>query len=153
MLYKHKSRILLICSARSIICYLLNILLCRNSPCYRHCRPAPLSSKQDSGRAGPEKNVLYKHKSRILLICSARSIICYLLNILLCRNSPCYRHCRPAPLSSKQDSGRAGPEKNVLYKHKSRILLICSARSIICYLLNMLLCRTHLAIGSEDQLR
>ena len=30
---------------------------------------------------------------------------------------------RPAPVSRKQDSGRAGPEKSGLYKHISRIML------------------------------
>ena len=34
------------------------------------------------------------------------------------KNPPSYRQCRPAPESSKQDSGRAGPENSVLYKHK-----------------------------------
>ena len=90
----------------------------QNSPSYRQCRPASVSSKQDSGRAGPEKSVLYKHKSRIYLICSYRAIICYLLNMQLRRNPPSYRQCRPAPVSSKQDSGRTGPVKSVLYKHK-----------------------------------
>ena len=102
----------------------------QNSPSYRQCRPASVSSKQDSGRAGPEKSVLYKHKSRIYLIRSYRAIICYLLNMQLRRNPPSYRQCRPAPVSSKQDSGRAGPEKSVLYKHKSRIFLKCSSRAI-----------------------
>ena len=37
------------------------------------------------------------------------------------QNSPSYRQCRPALVSSKQDSGRAGPEKSMLYKHKSRL--------------------------------
>ena len=85
------------------------------------CRPAPVSSRQDSGVAGPEKGVLYKHKNRIFLICSCRVIICYLLNVLLWGTHLSYRQCRPPPVSSKQDSGRAGPEKSLLYKHKSRI--------------------------------
>ena len=36
-------------------------------------------------------------------------------------NSPSYRQCRTALVSSKQDSGRAGPEKSVLDKYKSKI--------------------------------
>ena len=69
------------------------------------------------------------------------------------QNLPIYRQCRPASVSSKQDSGRAGPEKMCCIKiHKNRIYLICSYRAIKCYLLNMKLCRIHLAIGSVDQL-
>ena len=34
------------------------------------------------------------------------------------QNSPSYRQCSPASVSSKQDSGRVGPEKGVQYKHK-----------------------------------
>ena len=64
------------------------------------------------------------------------------------KNSPSYRHCRPARVSSKQDSGRAGPEKSLLYKHKRRVYLICLNRAIRCYLVI-----AHLAIGSVDQLR
>ena len=105
------------------------------------CRPAPVSSRQDSGVAGPEKGVLYKHKNRIFLICSCRVIICYLLNVLLWGTHLSYRQCRPPPVSSKQDSGRAGPEKSLLYKHKVGYQLIGSCRAMICYLLN-------LAIGS-----
>ena len=132
-----------------------NPVAVKNSPSCRQCRPALVSSKQESGRAGPEKSVLYKHKSRIYLICSQRAVTCYLLNMQPCRNSPSYSQCRPAPVSSKQDSDRAGPEKSVLDKHKNRIyflFFICSARAIICYLLTMLLCRTHLAISSVDHL-
>ena len=69
-----------------------------------------MSSKQDSGRAVPEKSVLYKHKGRIYLICLNRAIICYLLNVAM-QNSPSFRQCTPDLVSSKQDSGRAGPEK------------------------------------------
>ena len=61
----------------------------------------------------------------------------YLLTSVALVVSPTYRQCRPAPVSGKQDSGRAGPEKSVLYKHKSRIYLICSFRAKVCYLLNM----------------
>ena len=63
------------------------------------------------------------------------------------KNSPGYRHCMSARVSSKQDSGRAGPKKSLLYKHKSRVYLICLNRAIRCYLV-----RAHLAIGSVDQL-
>ena len=34
------------------------------------------------------------------------------------KNSPSYRQCRPAMVSGKQDSGRAGPARSVLYEHK-----------------------------------
>ena len=50
-----------------------------------------------------------------------RNKICYLLTSVALVVSPTYRQCRPAPVSGKQDSGRVGPEKSVLYKHKSRI--------------------------------
>ena len=53
------------------------------------------------------------------------------------KNSLSYRQCRPARVSSKQDSGRAGPEKGLLYKHKRRNQLICSYRAIMCYLVNL----------------
>ena len=53
------------------------------------------------------------------------------------KNLPSYRQCRPALVSSKQDSGRAGPEKSMLYKDKSRVYLICSNRAIICYLVSL----------------
>ena len=65
-------------------------------------------------------------------------------------NSPSYRQCGPAPVISNQNSGRAGPQKSVLYKHKIMIYLICSYRAR--YLLYMQLSRTYLAIGSVDQL-
>ena len=81
-----------------------------------------MSSKQDSGKAGPEKSVLSKYKSRIYLICFYRAIICYLLDSVAMYNSPSYRQGDPAPVSSKQDSGRAGPERNVLYKHIRSII-------------------------------
>ena len=38
------------------------------------------------------------------------------------KNSPSLGQCRSALVSSKQDSGRAGSEKGVLYKHKSMVL-------------------------------
>ena len=41
----------------------------------------------------------------------------YLLTSVALVVSPTYRQCRPAPVSGKQDSGRAGPEKSVLPKH------------------------------------
>ena len=37
------------------------------------------------------------------------------------KKSPSYRQCRPARVSSKQDSGSVGPEKSLLYKHNNRI--------------------------------
>ena len=37
------------------------------------------------------------------------------------KKSPSHRQCSPARVSSKQDSGGAGPEKGVLYKHNNRI--------------------------------
>ena len=37
------------------------------------------------------------------------------------KNSHSYRQSRSASVSSKQDSGRAGPEKGAVYKHKNRI--------------------------------
>ena len=62
-----------------------------------------------------------------------------------------YRQCRPARVSSKQDSGRAGPEKGVLY----RIQLICSYRLQSDYLLSSKLVAVKnsptVAIGSVDQ--
>ena len=97
------------------ICYLLTSVALVVSPTYRQCRPAPVSGKQDSGRAGPENSVLSRHKSRIYLICSFRAIIWYLLNIAAVYISPNYRQCRPDPVSSQQDSGRAGPERSVLF--------------------------------------
>ena len=98
----------------------------QNSLSFRQCRPALVSNKQDSGRAGPEKSVLYKHKSRVYLICS---LLVQSNNMLsrkhvAVRNSPIYKQCRPARVSSKQDSGRVGPEKRLLSKHESRIYLI-----------------------------
>ena len=80
------------------MCYLLNSVAVCDSPSNSQCIPAPVSSNQDSGRAGPEKSVLSKHKSRVYLVCSNRAIICYLVSMRLCR-----------------------PEKGVLYKHNSRI--------------------------------
>ena len=74
-------------------------------------------------------------------------------NHVAVQSSPSYRYCGPVLVSSKQDSGRAGPEKGVLYKHKCRVFLVCSYRAIKCYLASMWLCITHLAIGSVDQLR
>ena len=49
------------------------------------------------------------------------------------KNSPSYRHCRPARVSSKQDSGKAGPEteKGMLYKH--RVGFILYARTELYY--------------------
>ena len=60
----------------------------------------------------------------------------YLLNSVAVYDSPRYRQCRPAPVSSNQESSRAVPKKSVLSKHKSRIYLICSCRAILLYLLN-----------------
>ena len=60
----------------------------QNSPSHMQCRPAPVSSRQDSGRAGPEKSVLYKHKSRIS---ADRFMQIYdMLSI-----KPSYRECSP----------------------------------------------------------
>ena len=44
-----------------------------------------------------------------------QNYICYLFNSVVLKDSPSYRKCKPAPVSSKQNSGRAGPEKGVLY--------------------------------------
>ena len=87
----------------------------RAGPNYRQCRPAPVSSHQGSGRAGPEESVCITH-SRIAW-CAQTEL--YMLSVEKCslRDSPSYRKCRPAPVSSRQDSGRAGPEKSVLHKH------------------------------------
>ena len=100
---------------RIIICYQLNGVAVWDAPTYRQSIPAPVSSRQDSGKAGPENSVLSRHKSRIYLICSFRAIIWYLLNIAAVYISPNYRQCRPDPVSSQQDSGRAGPERSVLF--------------------------------------
>ena len=45
---------------------------------------------------------------------------CNMLSIkyVAMQNPPSYSQWRPAPVSSKQDSVRAGPEKSVLDKHK-----------------------------------
>ena len=45
----------------------------------------------------------------------------YLLNSVAVYDSPRYRQCRPAPVSSNQESSRAIPRKSVGSKHKSRI--------------------------------
>ena len=118
---------------RIIICYLLTSVALRVSPTYRQCRPAPVSGKQDSGRAGPEKSVLHKHIWRIIWyapnynmlsikLCSCVGHIylkaeytSFLLNIAAVYISPTYRQCRPDPVSSQQESGRAGPERSVLF--------------------------------------
>ena len=100
---------------RIIICYQLNSVAVQYAPTYRQSIPAPVSSRQDSGKAGPENSVLSLHKSRIYLICSFRAIIWYLLNIAALYISPTYRQCRPDPVSSQQESGRAGPERSVLF--------------------------------------
>ena len=48
-------------------------------------------------------------------------------NVLSIKYVACKTHLaigsvhRPVLVSCKQDSGRAGPENNVFYKHKSRI--------------------------------
>ena len=79
-----------------------------------------MSSKQDSGRASPEESVLYNHKSGLfgMLIQSNNMLSCKHVAV---KNSPSYRQLRSARVSSKQDSGRAGPEKGALYKHKNKI--------------------------------
>ena len=61
----------------------------------------------------PEESVLYKHKSRIydMLIQSYNMLS---IKHVAVKNSPSYRQSRPALVSRKQDSGRAGPEKSVL---------------------------------------
>ena len=115
------------------ICYLLTSVALVVSPTYRQCRPAPVSGKQDSGRAGPEKSVLHKHIWRIIWyapnynmlsikLCSCVGHIylkaeytSFLLNIAAVYISPTYRQCRPDPVSSQQESGRAGPERSVLF--------------------------------------
>ena len=121
VLSKYKSRIYLKCFYRAIICYLLDSVAVYNSPSYRQCDPAPVSSKQESSRAVPGKSVLSKQKVVYGLICSYRAILLYLLSSIAVWNSPCYVQCRQA-VSCKQDSGRAGPERNVLYKHIRSII-------------------------------
>ena len=37
------------------------------------------------------------------------------------KNSLSYRQCRPARVSSKQDSGRAGPARSVIVGTQSRV--------------------------------
>ena len=86
-----------------------------------------MSSQQDSGRAGPEESITTKVDLFGMLIQSNNMLSSKYVAV---KNSPSYRQCRPALVSSKQDSGRAGPEKSVLYKHKSRISLKCSSRAI-----------------------
>ena len=94
--------------------YLLNSVAVYNSPSYRQCRPAPVSSKQESSRAVPVKSVLSKQKEVYSLKCSYGAILLYLLNSVAVYNSPSYRQCRPAPVSSKRESSRAAPGKSVL---------------------------------------
>ena len=112
-----------------------------------------LSSEKDSGRAGPERGMLLKHVIRV------SDMLPESYNMLSIKQCSCvgltycsYRQCGPARVSSKQDSGRAGPEKIFLYKHKSRVYLVYSKQS--CYLLSskLVVWRTHLAIGSVGQL-
>ena len=90
-----------------------------------------MSSQQDSGRAGPEESITTKVDLFGMLIQSNNMLSSKYVAV---KNSPSYRQCRSALVSSKQDSGRAGPEKGVLYKPTSMIYLICSYRAITCYL-------------------
>ena len=131
VLSKYKSRIYLKCFYRAIICYLLDSVAVYNSPSYRQCDPAPVSSKQESSRAVPGKSVLSKQKVVYGLICSYRAILLYLLNSIAVWNSQSYVQCGQA-VSCKQDSGRAGPERNVLYKH-----IRIKEHYMTCYLLNI----------------
>ena len=78
-----------------------------------------MSSQQDSCRAGPEESITTKVDLFGMLIQSNNMLSSKYVAV---KNSPSYRQCRSALVSSKQDSGRAGPEKGVLYKHKSMIL-------------------------------
>ena len=105
-----------------------------------------LSSEKDSGRAGPERGMLLKHVIRV------SDMLPESYNMLSIKQCSCvgltycsYRQCGPARVSSKQDSGRAGSEKSLLYKHQCRVYLIGSNGAIICCLVSMQLCRTHLA--------
>ena len=105
-----------------------------------------MSSKQESSRAGPERIALFKHKSGVkftdmLNAHHTEFILCCLINSVAVKNSPIYSQCRPVLVSSKKDSGRAGPERGVLYKHISRIFgMLLESHSIKCHLLNSVAC-------------
>ena len=114
------------CSYRAIICYLVYMQLCRT-----HLAIGGVDQLWKSRTWGSE---LFKHKSRIYLICSYKAIICYLRNMQLCRNLPGYRQCRPALLSSKQDSVRTGPEEMCCINTKQEFsdMLIQSYNMLSC---------------------
>ena len=138
--YKHKCRVFLVCSYRAIKCYLVSMWLCITHLAIgsvdqlRWAANSTLA-EQDLWRVccintkvgfiwyaphraiicylSPEESVLYKHKSRIydMLIQSYNMLS---IKHVAVKYSPSYRLSRPALVSRKQDSGRAGPEKSVL---------------------------------------
>ena len=126
--YKHKCRVFLVCSYRAIKCYLVSMWLC-----ITHLAIGSV----DQLRWAANSTLAEQDLWRVCCINTKVGFIWYAPHVAV-KNSPSYRQSRPALVSRKQDSGRARPEKSVLYKHKSRIYRICSWRAVICYLLNML---------------
>ena len=125
----------------------------QSSPSYRYCWPVLVSSKQDSGRAGPEKGVLYKHKCRVFLVCSYRAIKCYLASMWLC-----ITHLAIGSVDQLRWAANSTLAEQDLWRvccinTKVGFIWYAPHRAIICYLLNKQLCRAHLAIGSLDQLQ